>query len=146
MNNDVNALPEGFDGVFRFTNFTEEDFKARWNSIEYTFPAQKTIPMIIPGATPEEVQVIRKKFARELGEREFYKTPKFQSMNNIPIGQNPALYTESDLTPFIQRCLEPLPMAQATLKTLPKDKDSNYKSKVVQQGERLTDNDSAVIS
>ena len=145
MEKDLNSLPSDFDGVFRFTNFTEEDFKARWNSVEYTFPALKSTPLIIPGATPEEVQAIRKKFARELSEREFYKTPKFQGMNNIPIGQNPALYTDSDLVPFIQRCLEPLPTAQATVKTLPKDKESNYSSKIVQQGQTLTSNDSAPV-
>lgn len=147
MNNDTNVLPADFDGVFRFTNFTDEDFKARWNSIEYTFPASKTTPMVIPGATPEEVQTIRKKFARELAEREFYKTPKFKLMNDIPVGQTPAIYTDSDLTPFIQRCLEPLPVAQATLKALPKDSNSNYSTntRVLREGESLKTSDSAPI-
>lgn len=126
MNNDTNVLPIDFDGVFRFTNASEEDFKARWNSIEYTFPAMKTTPMIIPGATPEQVQNIRKKFAREWGERQFYKTQKFLSMNNVPMGGSPALYTDSDLTPFVQMCLDPLPVGQATLKALPKDNIKNY--------------------
>ena len=143
-NKDVNALPVDFDGVFRFTNFTETDFKPRWNNIEYTFPAGKQTPMIIPGATPEEVQVIRKKFARELAEQEFYKTPKFRSMNELPQGQTPALYTDSDLTPFIQRCLEPLPVAQATLKTLPRDSEANYtgNTRILRDGETLKANDS----
>lgn len=147
MNNDINALPVDFDGVFRFTNFTDRDFKARWNSIEYTFPAQKSTPMIIPGATPEEVQTIRKKFARELAEREFYETPKFVHMNAPVPGGTPALYTDGDLAPFIQKCLDPLPIAQATIKTLPKDKDTNYSksTKIVQQGESLMSNNSDAI-
>lgn len=148
MNNDNNVLPADFDGVFRFTNFTSREFKARWNSIEYTFPAEKTTPMIIPGATPEEVQTIRKKFARELAEREFYETPKFKSMNDIPLGQTPALYTESDLVPFIQRCLEPLPTASATLKSLPKDSDSNYSqnTRILKDHESLKGNDSGALA
>ncbi len=147
MNTDINELPADFDGVFRFTNFTDRDFKARWNSIEYTFPAQKSTPMIIPGATPEEVQSIRKKFARELAEREFYDTPKFIKMNDVPMGGTPALYTDSDLAPFIQRCLEPLPIAQAVMKTLPKDKDTNYSknTKIVEPGQSLTSSNSEPI-
>jgi len=116
-------LPENFDGVFRFTNFTDQDFDVSWNSIQYTFPAMKTIPMVIPDSTMQEIQSIRKMFARKLAVREFYKTPKFISMNGQQV---PALYTDSDLEPFIQRCLEPLPVASATMKQLPKDKDENY--------------------
>lgn len=110
MNN--NILPEDFDGVFRFTNWTEEDFTARWDKVEYTFPALKTSPMVMP-FTPVEIQHIRKKFARELAEREFYKTPKFAKLNEHVPGGKPALYTESDLTPFVQKCLEPLAFMQA---------------------------------
>ncbi len=126
MNNDTNVLPIDFDGVFRFTNASEVDFKARWNGIEYTFPAMKTTPMIIPGATPEQVQNIRKKFAREWGERQFYSTEKFMKMNNIPVGSTPALYTDSDIAPYVQMCLDPLPIGQATLKVLPRDDKKNY--------------------
>ena len=121
-----NVLPPDFDGVFRFTNYTDQDFTAKWNNVAYTFPATKTSPMIIPGATPEEVQHIRKKFARELAEQEFAKTDKFKRLNDVPPGGTPALYTESDLTPFIQRCLEPLPLAQAAMKALPRDNDSKF--------------------
>lgn len=122
-----NVLPEDFDGVFRFTNFTNEEFKAKWGGIEYAFPPEATTPMIIPGATPEEVQHIRKKFAKELAVIEFYKTPKFVGMNNIQPGGTPALYTDSDLAPFIQRCLEPLPIKQAKVRVLPKASEDHFR-------------------
>lgn len=124
-----NKLPDDFDGVFRFTNYTEQDFKAKWSNVEYTFPAMKTTPMIIPNQTPEEIQHIRKKFAKELATIEWYKTPKFVGMNNITPGGTPALYTDSDLSPFIQRCLEPLPIAQMKSKVLPKVLDEKNFSK-----------------
>lgn len=119
-----NVLPVDFDGVFRFTNYRDSEFKAKWDSVEYTFPAMKTSPMIIPGCTPEQVQSIRKKFAKEFAIEEWYKTPKFIGMNNISPGGTPALYTDSDLAPFIQKCLEPLPMAQAATRVIPKQDDS----------------------
>lgn len=140
------VLPVDFDGIFRFTNFTKNEFKAKWGNIEYTFAPESTSPMIIPGSTPEEVQNIRKKFARELAEIEFYKTPKFMSMNNIQPGGVPALYTESDLTPFIQRCLEPLPVKSAKTQVLPpvgdeknlrKDNKGRNVTKIIDKDESL---------
>jgi hypothetical protein len=131
-----NILPEDFDGVFRFTNFSDEDFVAKWDKVEYTFPANKTSPMVM-NATPVEIQNIRKKFARELAEREFYKTPKFNKMNEHVPGGKPALYTDSDLQPFIQKCLEPLPIVHARTRVLPKDnlEDKNSKD---EEGNPLT--------
>lgn len=121
MTDENNVLPDGFDGVFRFTNWTNVDFKAKWNNVEYTFPANKTSPLVIPGETPEGVQSIRKKFARELAEQAFYATDKFHHLNDVGPGQVPALYTDSDLVPFIQRCLEPLPIAPATTRVIKED-------------------------
>lgn len=112
----MNQFPDTFDGRFYFTNFSEEDFTARWNNVAYTFPAQKTSPMIIPSESLENIQAIRKKFARELAEREYYKSEKFRSLNGqIKVGEGTGLhsavtYTESDLTPYVDRCLEPLPV------------------------------------
>lgn len=128
MNNENNVLPQDFDGVFKFTNYRETEFKAKWNNIEYTFPPMKTSPMIIAGESPENVQSIRKKFAREFAVEEWYKTSKFAEMDNKDKGINPATYTDSDLAPFIQKCLEPLPVQQATAKALPKDKTENYRA------------------
>lgn len=148
MQNLNNLLPPDFDGVFRFTNATSEDFTAKWGNVAYTFPAQKTTPMIIPGATPEEVQHIRKKFAKELAIREFYKSPRFLKLNDTPMGGTAATYTEDELTRFIQTCLEPLPIAQATVEVLPKDSESRYRkdnkgrnvTKVLDPGESLMEN------
>lgn len=137
----MEKLPEDFDGVFRFTNFTEQEFTAKWNNIEYMFPPMKTTPMIIANATPEEVQHIRKKFAKELAVKVFYESDKFKFMNDKERGQVPALYTDSDIAPYVQRCLEPLPIAKATVTVLPKDNTENYKAtRVLKDGESLKAN------
>ena len=47
MNQETYTLPEDFDGVFRFTNFTDEDFTTLWNGQEYNFPKQSRTTMII---------------------------------------------------------------------------------------------------
>jgi len=124
-----NVLPADFDGVFRFTNATDRDFTAKWNNIAYTYKAMSTSPMIISGATPEEVQHIRKKFARELAEREFYKSERYDELNKQALpgsGNVASIYTEQDLEPYIQKCLEPLPLSQASAKQLPRDDTKNY--------------------
>lgn len=124
-----NVLPADFDGVFKFTNWTDRDFTAKWNNIAYTYPANAMSPMIISGATPEEVQHIRKKFARELAEREFYRSDRFKTLDGAaPAGSGnvPAIYSEEDLAPFVQRCLDPLPVQNATAKQLPRDATERY--------------------
>ena len=131
-----NVLPENFDGTFKFTNFTDSEFKAKWDKVEYTFPPMKTVPMIISNATPLEVQSIRKKFARELATREWYKSPKFVGMNAHTPGGVPALYTESDITPFVQRCLEPLPISYASAKKI--ERHDEEKLTVDQKGRKRT--------
>jgi hypothetical protein len=112
-------LPEGFDGTFRFTNATQEDFVGRWGGKEYLYPAMKTTPMVILDATPLEIQNIRKKFARELAEREFFKSKKYEEFRKQEgsLGARPlnsifmaGQYSEGELASFIQQCLEPLPM------------------------------------
>jgi len=126
-----NKLPEDFDGVFRFTNFSDEEFIGKWNSKGYVFPPKSTTPMHILDATPLEVQNIRKKFARELAEREFFKSQKAKSMEATERGtdgsprfnsiQMAATYDESHLANFIQQCLTPLPVARPVAVELPKD-------------------------
>ncbi len=146
MNSEKAMLPEDFDGVFRFTNFTKEPFVAKWGGVEYTFPPESRTPLIIPTATPNEVQSIRKKFAKELATLEWYKTPKFVGMNNITPGGTPALYTDSDLAPFIQRCLEPLPEAKATIKVPIKDDDSKFrKDRKGKNVTKILDEDESLI-
>ena len=142
-----NILPSDFSGVFNFTNFTDKEFKAKWNSVEYTFPPLKSTPMIISGASPEDVQVIRKKFARELAIEVWYGTDKFKYMDSPDRGQRPATYTDSDLAPFIQKCLDPLPVGQVVAKALPKDKSENYpNSKVLNKDESLLKGTGEVVA
>ena len=76
------VLPPDFDGVFRFTNWTKEDFVGIWGSKEYHLPALSTSPMVIPDHSPLEIQHIRKKFAKDLAEREFYKSAKYKAFHN----------------------------------------------------------------
>lgn len=149
MESTKQVLPENFNGVFPFTNFTQDEFKARWGGIEYTFPPLSTTPMIIPTATPMEIQSIRKKFAKELAEREFYKSEnlkKLEQMNpmhTINTLNAAVTYNPQDLEPYVQRCLEPLPEARATVKVvksedenkLRKDAKGRNISKVVSQAE-----------
>ena len=75
-------MTEDFDGVFRFTNTTDEDFVTLWNNKEYTYPAGKTVPMIISGEPLENIQQIRKYFAKRLAEREFFAGKEFNKMKN----------------------------------------------------------------
>lgn len=146
-------LPEDFDGVFKFTNWSDEEFKAKWNKVEYTFPANKTSPMIM-NFTPVEIQNIRKKFARELATREFYKTGKFKKMNEHVPGGTPSLYTDADLTEFVQKCLIPLPIVTAKTKIVkPKpieeinsrDGDGQLQTTVLDKGQSLIKEGSSVI-
>jgi hypothetical protein len=131
-----NVLPDDFDGVFRFTNFSDEEFIGVWDKVAYKFPAHKTSPMIM-NFSPAEIQNIRKKFARELAVREFYKTEKFKAMNTHVPGGTPALYTDADLVTLTQRCLEPLPVERATAEVMPRQKLEDFNSKD-EEGNPLT--------
>lgn len=116
------TLPENFDGTFWFTNPTKEEFVGIWGKKEYHFAPETTSKMIMPDYTPLEVQHIRKKFAKDLAEREFFKSQSYESFRSQEGSPNnrtmsgihqAATYTLGDLTPFIQKCLEPLEIAQA---------------------------------
>lgn len=117
------TLPEDFTGVFYFTNWTEEDFTGVWGGKKYTFPASTTSPMVIPEHSPLEVQHIRKKFAKDLAERQFYVSDGYGNLikqernsdgsprlNGI---HSAGTYSIDQLAPFIQKCLEPLPISKA---------------------------------
>jgi hypothetical protein len=115
------VLPEDFDGVFRFSNPSEEDFIGLWGGKGYLFPANSTTPIIIVEHSPLEIQSIRKKFAKDLAEREFYKSEKFEKMRgqegafgnkNFNSIHQAATYTLSDLEPYIQACLKPLKVSK----------------------------------
>lgn len=120
------TLPPDFDGVFRFTNPSKEDFIGKWGGKEYLFPAETTTPLIIVEHSPLEIQHIRKKFARDLAEREYYKSKEYnhqlsregaRTKNGMwnPSGygmSHAGAYTISDLEPYIKKCLIPLKAAE----------------------------------
>lgn len=124
------VLPADFDGTFRFTNFTDEDFVAKWGGKEYRFPAKTTSPIVIHDQTPLEIQQIRKKFAKDLAEREFGKGPEYLKLlaqERNPDGsprlnsiQQAGTYSLDTLAPLIQRCLEPLPAGHVEVSDSPK--------------------------
>jgi len=119
------VLPQDFDGVFRFTNWTTEEFVGIWGGKEYHFPAESTSPMVIPDHSPLEIQHIRKKFAKDLAEREYFKSGGFSNLmkqERNPDGtprlngiHQAGTYTINELTPYIQRCLEPLKITNANV-------------------------------
>lgn len=125
-------LPEDFDGVFRFTNWTDEEFTGVWGKKEYRFPAQTTAPMIMPEFSPVEIQYIRKKFAKDLAEREFFKSQNYEFLHRQERNDDgtaklngihqAGTYTENELAPFIQKCLEPLTIAKAVVTDAPVEK------------------------
>jgi len=69
------------------------------------------------------VKHIRKKFAKDLAEREYYKSVHYKGLmkqERNPDGSprlnglhSAGTYSIDQLTPFIQKCLEPLPVTQA---------------------------------
>lgn len=141
------VLPPDFDGVFRFSNPSDEDFVGVWASKEYLFPAGTTTPIVIVDHSPIEIQHIRKKFAKDLAEREFYKSRGYKALkdqegkpgdrrfNSI---HQAAAYTLRDLEPYIKKCLEPLPESKLVSKPVQKQplEDVLHKD---DQGELVTE-------
>lgn len=116
---------QDFDGLFRFTNATNEDFTFLWNNSEYKFKAGTCSPMIIKGETLENIQEIRKKAAKKLALREFYNSQGYHDL--VGIGNKSAMgipptFNEEELEPWIQQCLTPLPMARAEVVDLKVEK------------------------
>jgi hypothetical protein len=127
MQNDI--LPADFTGTFYFTNSSKEDFEGVWGGKKYLFPAESTVPMVIADQTPREIQSIRKKFAKDYAEREFYKSKGYKTlagqegksghrtMNSI---HQAAVYVGKDLEPYIESCLKPLKLASLKSETVEK--------------------------
>ena len=124
-----NILPADFTGVFYFTNsWEDQDFVGTWGKKQYVFPANSTSPMIIPEHSPLEIQQIRKKFAKDWAEQDFFKTAqykKLQSQERTPEGtaklnsiQQAGTYTMNDLVEGIQKCIKPLQVKQAFVQTV----------------------------
>ena len=113
----VKMLPENFDGVVRFTNWSDEDFTARWNSKDYGFKANTTSPLFIAEHSPLELLNIVKKFALDLAVREWGKgewTKQNLKRERNPDGtprlgingtQGAASYSIDQLAPLIQKGL-----------------------------------------
>lgn len=123
-------LTKDFSGVFNFTNPTDEDYVHLWNNKEYTFPANKTVPLIIANESLENIQEIRKRFAYDLSLREFYKGTlysKLVNQGNKSAGGVPPLFDEKLLEPMIEMCLKPMPSGRASVKEIKKDLDSTFK-------------------
>lgn len=137
------------DGVFYFTNPGLAKFKTRegdetkdfvtlWNNKEYTFKGNTTSPLIIPNTTPEEVQHIRKKFAKSYATLWFFQTPRYRELVKKG-GYIPATYDEdTEYAKVTQACLTPLPKSQVEVKDLPRDNEKNYKgTKAIARGADL---------
>lgn len=120
-----NVLPADFNGLFYFTNSWEDQpFIGKWGKKEYVFPANATSPMIIPEHSPLEIQQIRKKFAKDWAEQDFFKNSeqykRLVGQERTPEGvaklnsiQQAGTYTLDDLKEGIQKCLRPLEIKQA---------------------------------
>ena len=106
---------EEFSGVFMFTNPTDKDRKYLWNNKEYTFPAESTVPLIIPTETLENIQEIRKRFAYRMAEERFYEGDEYQKMKAMGNGIPPT-FDPKILEPMIQECLTPLPIKRQNVK------------------------------
>jgi hypothetical protein len=109
-------LPKNHTGVLYFTNFSEEEFQAKWNNVVYTFPQKSTVPLFIPTASPIETFNIRTMFAKQLADREFRKskragelTAKNEGVHSLHAAVS---YTENELDSYIKRCLDPLPRSE----------------------------------
>ncbi len=124
MNQDHNDVPVEFDGVFRFTNPTDEEFTTMWNSVEYSFPAHASVPLVIPSESSDNIQEIRKKFAKRLGEKYFFSSARHNELNELTkkTGIPPLVDLEKEpvFIEFVQKCLEPLPIGKMTSKAVPK--------------------------
>lgn len=133
LKNEVEEFSPDFDGVFRFTNATDEDFVTLWNNKEYTYPANSTVPMIIANESLENIQQIRKYFAKRLAEREYFRSKGFKEIRNglkdKDMGRNvvPSMYDEKLLQPWVDQCLTSLPVSRAIVKSIP-DEERNIKA------------------
>lgn len=151
------VLPEDFDGTFRFTNATTEDFVAKWGNREYVFPAGTTSPIVMTNHTPLEIQNIRKKWAKDLAEKEFFRSRQYETIRSRegaiddmgmiqPRSQgmsHAGTYSMDQLTPLIQKCLVPLEASKASIRIvtetpleekLSRDNGGELNTIVVEQG------------
>jgi hypothetical protein len=121
------VLPPDFDGTFRFSNPDKEDFIGTWAKREYLFPAKSMTPIIIPEHSPLEIQHIRKHFAKQWAEKQFFKSKGYKTLEgqegkpgnrNFNSIHQAGQYTIKDLEPYIKMCLIPLDEAKLTARPM----------------------------
>lgn len=123
-----------FSGVFMFTNPTKVERKYLWNNKEYSFPAESTVPLIIPTESLENIQEIRKRFALRMAEERVYEGEVTRSGFNYKKAKEmgngtPPTFDNKILEPFIEECLKPLAVKRARIKDGKKvDDERNYKA------------------
>lgn len=134
----MNQIQE-FQGVYYFTNPTSKERKYLWNNKEYIFPAESTVPLIIPSETLENIQEIRKRFAYRMAEERLFEGEKVKDgQGNVVfdyskaknMGQGlPPTYDSKILEPMIHECLKPLPIKKMDVREGNKlDDESKYKA------------------
>ena len=135
-------------GSFYFTNpglakFKDKygnessDFTTLWNNKEYTFKSKTTSPLLIPDTTPEQIQSIRKQFAKNYAIKWFFTTKRYKDLVKAG-GYIPATYDEdTEYKDVAQACLTALPKSQMVVTDVPKVSDSEFKSKAVGRNENL---------
>lgn len=121
-----------FDGRFFLTNPFDFDYTCRWDGVNYEFKAMTTSPLLIETATPLQTQQIRRKFAKDLAKEAYMRSAEFSKLSAIE-KQTRAMgipsYVDRDddpnnvLAPYIQKCLEPLPVVPVKVeRTVKKEK------------------------
>lgn len=116
MAEELKAEDKGYlNGVFYFSNNSDEEFVGFWNNKEYSFPGKTCSPMLIPSEPPENVQEIRKKWAYKWAEREWYKGSEYKKFSKMG-GSLPPIRDDGVLEPLVQKCLEPLPIEKLVVR------------------------------
>jgi len=125
------------DGVFYFTNpglfksrnregVETHDFTTLWNNREYTFKGETTVPLVIANETPENIQKIRKIFAKNYAQAWFHQSKRYKDLVKAG-GGLPATYNEdTEFGNVIQACLTPLPKSEVVTKDLPRESEESY--------------------
>lgn len=153
-------LPENFDGLVRFNNWSDEEFTAKYNSKEYIIPAQSTCVLspLMPDRSPIELLNVCKKFALDLAIREWGKSQWFKdqlkrerNIDGSPRGygmSGASTYSIDQLAPFIEKALYLYPQAKAKVQeslrpkledSLSRDKKGRLNSKAVEENTPLND-------
>lgn len=113
-------IPRKFSGTFYFTNHDSEDFTAYWNKFAYTFKAHSRSPIVMYDEPLVNIQEIRKKWAIQLAERMHHKSAKFKELLKKSEGKAvPFNYSDKELEPYIQLCLEDAPLVEVDIEKVP---------------------------